>query len=88
MEIVSEVRTFGGRQVRLKHRSSTLNCDMQLSVFLPPQAEHHAVPSVYFLSGLTCTDENFSTKAGASFGILATEISGNTVYSEKVEVPM
>ncbi|EAQ31647.1 MULTISPECIES: S-formylglutathione hydrolase [Idiomarina] len=65
MEIVSEVRTFGGRQVRLKHRSSTLNCDMQLSVFLPPQAEHHKVPSLYFLSGLTCTDENFSTKAGA-----------------------
>jgi len=38
---------------------------MRFSVFLPPQAKHHAVPVLWFLSGLTCTDENFTAKAGA-----------------------
>lgn len=65
MEKVSEVRSFGGRQLRFKHHSNTLNCDMQFSVYLPAEAEQGPVPAVYFLSGLTCTDENFSTKAGA-----------------------
>lgn len=62
---VSEQRCFAGRQVRFKHQSQVLNCEMQFSVFLPPQAEHQRVPALYWLSGLTCTDENFSTKAGA-----------------------
>lgn len=62
---VSETKAFGGRQVRYEHQSKTLNCTMQFSVFLPPQAEQHAVPALYWLSGLTCTDENFSSKAGA-----------------------
>ncbi|MBA3987673.1 S-formylglutathione hydrolase [Aliidiomarina maris] len=65
LEKVSEQIAFGGRQIRFKHRSAVLNCDMQFSVYLPPQAEHEAVPAVYWLSGLTCTDENFSSKAGA-----------------------
>lgn len=65
LEEVSRQRAFGGQQIRYRHQSSTLQCDMQFSVFLPPQAEHEAVPAVYFLSGLTCTDENFSSKAGA-----------------------
>ena len=62
---VSEQRCFAGRQVRFKHQSQVLNCEMQFSVFLPPQAEHQRVPALYWLSGLTCTDENFSAKAGA-----------------------
>ncbi|OZB42794.1 MAG: S-formylglutathione hydrolase [Alishewanella sp. 34-51-39] len=62
---VSEQRCFAGRQVRFKHQSQVLNCEMQFSVFLPPQAEHQRVPALYWLSGLTCTDENFSSKAGA-----------------------
>ncbi|XKG73300.1 S-formylglutathione hydrolase [Pseudidiomarina marina] len=65
MSKVSETKAFGGRQVRYEHQSKTLNCTMQFSVFLPPQAEQHAVPALYWLSGLTCTDENFSSKAGA-----------------------
>lgn len=65
LEKVSEQRAFGGRQIRFNHQSVSLNCTMQFSVFLPPQAEQHAVPAVYWLSGLTCTDENFSAKAGA-----------------------
>lgn len=62
---VSEQRCFGGRQIRYSHQSAVVNCQMQFSVFLPPQAKHGKVPAVYWLSGLTCTDENFSSKAGA-----------------------
>jgi len=65
MKQVSETRCFGGRQLRFEHDSKVLNCTMQFSVFLPLRAEKAEVPAVYFLSGLTCTDENFSTKAGA-----------------------
>lgn len=65
MELVSETRCFDGRQQQYQHQSSTLNCNMQFSVYLPPAAEHKLVPAVYFLSGLTCTDQNFATKAGA-----------------------
>lgn len=65
LEEVSSQLIFGGQQKRFKHSSKVLNCDMQFSVFLPPQAESAAVPAVYWLSGLTCTDENFSAKAGA-----------------------
>jgi S-formylglutathione hydrolase len=62
---ISDNRCFDGRQLRYQHTSSTLNCDMHLSIFLPPQAEHGPVPVLYWLSGLTCTDENFVHKAGA-----------------------
>lgn len=62
---VNEVKLFGGRQIRYEHPSSVLNCTMQFSVYLPPQAEQQPVPALYWLSGLTCTDENFSSKAGA-----------------------
>ncbi|MBL4856043.1 MAG: S-formylglutathione hydrolase [Idiomarina sp.] len=65
MKQISETRCFGGRQLRFEHDSKVLNCAMQFSVFLPLRAEKTEVPAVYFLSGLTCTDENFSTKAGA-----------------------
>jgi S-formylglutathione hydrolase len=64
-EIIAENRCFEGRQLRLQHPSSSLDCVMQLSLFLPPQAERGPVPLLYWLSGLTCTDENFVIKAGA-----------------------
>jgi S-formylglutathione hydrolase len=65
MELIGENRCFGGRQLRYRHASSALNCDMTFSIYLPPQAERGLVPVMYWLSGLTCTDENFVTKAGA-----------------------
>lgn len=65
MTLKEEKKVFGGRQIRYEHVSNVLNCTMQFSVFLPPQAEQGPVPAVYWLSGLTCTDENFSSKAGA-----------------------
>ncbi|MDZ7785121.1 MAG: S-formylglutathione hydrolase [Halioglobus sp.] len=65
MEQIAENKCFGGRQLRFTHRSDALACDMTFSVFLPPAAEQGPVPVLYWLSGLTCTDENFVTKAGA-----------------------
>ena len=65
MEQVSENRCFGGRQQRFVHHSDVLNCEMHFSLYLPPQAEASAVPLLTWLSGLTCTDENFVQKAGA-----------------------
>lgn len=65
MEQISSSKIFGGWQNQYQHRSDVLNCDMQFSVYLPPQAESEKVPVLYWLSGLTCTDQNFVTKAGA-----------------------
>ena len=65
VEQIGSNQSFGGRQLRYRHRSTVLDCDMTFSIYLPPQAEQGDVPVVYWLSGLTCTDENFVTKAGA-----------------------
>ena len=62
--VKSSVRLFGGVLNRMTHASSACACDMTFAVFLPPQAEEKAVPVLYWLSGLTCTDENFSQKSG------------------------
>ncbi len=58
-------KSFGGWHKRFKHYSSTLSCEMIFAVYLPPQAETQKVPVLWWLSGLTCTDENFMQKAGA-----------------------
>ncbi|MBI2241443.1 MAG: S-formylglutathione hydrolase [Magnetospirillum gryphiswaldense] len=66
LTIVSSNRSFGGWHKRYRHTSLVLGCDMVFAVYLPPQAESGAkVPALYWLSGLTCTDENFMQKAGA-----------------------
>ena len=65
MEQIGANRCFGGQQLRFSHASQALGCDMTFSIYLPPQAEEGVVPVLYWLSGLTCTDENFVTKAGA-----------------------
>ena len=65
MEQIGANKCFNGRQLRYSHPSRVLGCDMTFSIFLPPQAEQGKVPVVYWLSGLTCTDENFVAKAGA-----------------------
>ena len=62
---LSENKCFGGRQLRYSHASEACNCEMIFAAFLPPQVEDGPVPVLYWLSGLTCTDENFVTKAGA-----------------------
>ncbi len=68
-ELVASNQSFGGVQQRYKHLSSVLKCEMHFSVYLPPEemldASCHQAPVIYWLSGLTCTDENFVQKAGA-----------------------
>lgn len=56
---------FGGVLEVWEHESAALTCSMKFSVFLPPQVKEGAVPFVTFLSGLTCSHDNFTTKAGA-----------------------
>jgi S-formylglutathione hydrolase len=65
MNRIEERACFGGRQEVWEHGSATLGCDMRFAVYLPPQAARAPCPVVYFLSGLTCTEQNFITKAGA-----------------------
>ncbi|MDH3549730.1 MAG: S-formylglutathione hydrolase [Gammaproteobacteria bacterium] len=65
IETLSETSCFGGRIGFYRHASSSNNCDMRFSVFVPPQALQGKVPVLTFLSGLTCTEENFMVKSGA-----------------------
>jgi S-formylglutathione hydrolase len=65
IERVSESLCFGGRQIVYKHASSACACTMRFAVYLPPAAERAPVPALYWLSGLTCTEDNFSVKSGA-----------------------
>jgi len=62
---ISENRCFGGVQGVYAHESAETGCRMRFGVFLPPQAPKSRVPLLYWLSGLTCTEENFVIKAGA-----------------------
>jgi len=66
MEQIAKNLIFGGEQQRYSHFSSTLKCQMNFSVFVPPAVvDNKPLPVLYWLSGLTCTDENFVQKAGA-----------------------
>ena len=66
LEQISANRIFSGKQIKFKHKSSVLGCDMIFSVYLPPNAKPGSkVPVIYWLSGLTCTEHNFVQKAGA-----------------------
>lgn len=65
MQMLEEHRCYGGWQQRWQHHSATLNCPMTFSLFLPPEGKKTPPPVLYWLSGLTCNDENFTTKAGA-----------------------
>ena len=65
LTLCEEHLMFGGRQQRWQHTSTSLNCEMKFSIFLPPQAAKGKVPLLWCLAGLTCSDENFSVKSGA-----------------------
>ncbi|MDX1656909.1 MAG: S-formylglutathione hydrolase [Candidatus Competibacteraceae bacterium] len=65
MEPIERIKEFGGWLNRYRHPSQACHCDMTFSVYLPPQAEAGPLPAVYWLSGLTCSDDNFRVKAGA-----------------------
>ncbi|WP_077293683.1 S-formylglutathione hydrolase [Yersinia proxima] len=65
LELLEEHRMFGGWQQRYRHAASSLNCNMTFSIYLPPPRDDNPPPVLYWLSGLTCNDENFTLKAGA-----------------------
>ncbi|MFD1009536.1 S-formylglutathione hydrolase [Oceanisphaera ostreae] len=66
IENLSCNKSFDGWNKQYSHYSDTLNCTMRFAIYLPPQAlSGNKVPALYWLSGLTCTDENFMHKAGA-----------------------
>lgn len=62
---ISAHKAFEGKVVFYSHESETNRCTMRFSVFLPKEAESRPVPVLYWLSGLTCTEENFTIKANA-----------------------
>lgn len=62
---VSETKlTFGGEQRKYTHYSEVLQCDMTFSIYLPSNKQQKEIPLIWWLSGLTCTDDNFSQKSG------------------------
>ena len=64
MQQIEHTKEFGGWLNRYRHTSESCHCSMRFSVYLPPQAASEPVPVVYWLSGLTCTDDNARTKGG------------------------
>jgi len=65
MKQIESVKEFDGWLNRYEHQSKSCSCVMTFSIYLPPRAKIEKVPVVYWLSGLTCTDDNVRTKAGA-----------------------
>lgn len=66
VENISQAKVSGGWHKQYTHQSVVLNCNMRFAIFLPPNAtQAEPAPVLYWLSGLTCTDENFMQKAGA-----------------------
>ena len=65
LNLISEYQSFGGKVGFYSHFSSTCDGEMRFAVYQPPQATQQPVPVLYFLSGLTCNEENFMHKAGA-----------------------
>ncbi len=64
MKQIESIKESGGYLNRYTHQSDSCHCEMTFSVYLPPQAEQGPVPALYWLSGLTCTDDNARTKGG------------------------
>lgn len=66
IENLSVNKVFGGWHKQYSHDAKSVNCNMRFAIYLPPQASNgQKVPVLYWLSGLTCTDENFMQKSGA-----------------------
>ena len=65
MKTISEHKCFGGVQGYYAHASKEIGLEMKFAVYQPPQATAGRVPVLYYLAGLTCTEETFAIKAGA-----------------------
>lgn len=64
LKLVEKHKSFNGEQRKYSHYSKTLKCDMNFSIYLPENKENKKIPLIWWLSGLTCTDDNFSEKSG------------------------
>ena len=64
MTLIEIHASHGGWQEVWQHNSDILNCKMKLGVYLPPQAQERKLPVLYWLSGLSCSEQNFITKSG------------------------
>lgn len=64
LKCISQNRSFGGEQFKYSHYSEVLQCDMNFSIYLPSNEDNKKIPLIWFLSGLTCTDDNFGQKSG------------------------
>ncbi|KAL0095212.1 Alpha/Beta hydrolase protein [Phycomyces blakesleeanus] len=62
---ISRNKAFGGQVIKYEHHSNELDCDIKFNVYLPKEADSAPVPAIYFLSGLTCNEDNFIQKSGA-----------------------
>lgn len=67
MREISRCKCFGGQLIKYAHESQLVGCEMKFNIYLPPATVEgkSAVPLLFFLSGLTCTEDNFMQKAGA-----------------------
>lgn len=64
LKLIEKHFSFGGEQCKYSHYSEVLRCDMTFSIYLPSNKEMKKIPLIWWLSGLTCTDDNFSQKSG------------------------
>jgi len=81
LTLIKKIRAFNGTILRMKHRSQTCNSDMKFSIYIPDAKKRGDVPPVlYYLSGLTCTDENALTKSG--FGEMASKYGVAVVFPD------
>ncbi|MFD1929565.1 S-formylglutathione hydrolase [Sporosarcina siberiensis] len=64
LKLIENKRSFDGEQCKYTHYSEALQCDMTFSIYLPSNKENKEIPLIWWLSGLTCTDDNFSQKSG------------------------
>ncbi|HZG73521.1 MAG TPA: S-formylglutathione hydrolase [Chondromyces sp.] len=64
LKLIEKRRSFGGEQCKYTHYSEFLHCEMTFSLYLPSNKELNKIPLIWWLSGLTCTDDNFSQKSG------------------------
>ena len=64
LKIIEQHRSFSGEHCKYSHYSEVLQCDMTFSIYLPSNKENKKIPLIWWLSGLTCTDDNFSHKSG------------------------
>lgn len=93
MQLVKQVKLFGGSVKQFAHESASTKCTMKFSVFLPPNAsETNKVPVLFYLAGLTCNDELLFVKASNAAKIAAARgiaiVTTDTRYALSQAVPL